>query len=110
MLLVAKPSFSLVVVEGCRKSLKRMHKLMLRRIDWEAQPLGAGPGAGPGAEGEGGGGEEGAQEEEEEELGDQEPNSCQLVWEVRRAGVLGGRRQVGNRGSWWPASCQEIIG
>lgn len=34
--LISSP-FSLVVVEGCSKSIRRYKKLMLRRIKWNAQ-------------------------------------------------------------------------
>ena len=77
MLLLPPPCFSLVVVEGCTKSLKRMHKLMLRRIQW-AQPPDLGPG------------EDAAEEEEEDKL----PNRCDLVWEVRGTGWVVGWKRV----------------
>jgi hypothetical protein len=78
-MLLCPGNFNIVVVEGCPKSLKRYHKLMLRRIDWNATPAPQ-----PGEDEEdvadvvsAGGGEDG------------KPfNSCHLVWEVRRARML----------------------
>jgi U4/U6 small nuclear ribonucleoprotein PRP3 len=74
IMLLCPGNFNLVVVEGCPKSLKRYHKLMLRRIDWNATPL---PQHG----------------DEEEDVADvaadfasgeaKPPNTCYLVWEVR---------------------------
>ncbi|GBF89299.1 hypothetical protein Rsub_02176 [Raphidocelis subcapitata] len=89
------PEFSVVVVEGCAKSLKRYHKLMLRRIDWTQKPEprggaaaggdeedededkeeGGGGGGGGGVGGGGGGGGGGAGG------GGRGPNACHLVWE-----------------------------
>lgn len=72
-MLLCPGTFNLVVVEGCPKSLKRYHKLMVRRIDWKATPLPQ-----PG--------------DDEDEVADvtagdgeaeKAPNSCHLVWEVR---------------------------
>eukprot|EP00898_Chlorokybus_atmophyticus_P005252 jgi/Chlat1/5728/Chrsp38S05566 len=55
-------SFTLVVVEGVAKSLKRYSNLMLRRIDWTATA-------------------EGAEEEEDEEAArKRRSNRCRLVW------------------------------
>lgn len=73
-MLVCPSAFSLVVVEGVPKALKRYHKLMLRRIDWTEAPTAPG-----GQQGEG-------EAEEEDEGGppaDKPANSCHLVWEVR---------------------------
>jgi U4/U6 small nuclear ribonucleoprotein PRP3 len=72
-MLVCPSAFSLVVVEGVPKALKRYHKLMLRRINWAEAPAAAADGAG---------------EDEEEEGGaaDKQANSCHLVWEVRVGG------------------------
>lgn len=55
-------AFSLVVVEGTAKTLRRYEKLMLRRIDWNAVQ---------------------DEEEEEEEEGKEarQPNYCRLVWQ-----------------------------
>jgi U4/U6 small nuclear ribonucleoprotein PRP3 len=66
-------TFNLVVVEGCPKSLKRYHKLMLRRIDWNATPLPQ-----PGDD------DEDAPDRDVAGVGadDKPPNSCHLVWEV----------------------------
>jgi U4/U6 small nuclear ribonucleoprotein PRP3 len=66
-------TFNLVVVEGCPKSLKRYHKLMLRRIDWNATPL---PQPGKDDEDADDGDVVGAGAE------DKAPNNCHLVWEV----------------------------
>mmetsp|Transcript_17296 Transcript_17296/g.35324 ORF Transcript_17296/g.35324 Transcript_17296/m.35324 type:complete len:342 (+) Transcript_17296:2-1027(+) len=52
-------SFSLVVVEGCSKSIVRYKKLMLRRIQWDAWIAGEEPPPGAGVEG----------------------NACALLWE-----------------------------
>jgi U4/U6 small nuclear ribonucleoprotein PRP3 len=73
-MLVCPSAFSLVVVEGVPKALKRYHKLMLRRINWTEAPTA------PGGEGE----EEQAEEEEGGPPADKPANSCHLVWEVRR--------------------------
>ena len=93
--MVSCPDFSVVVVEGCAKSLKRYHKLMLRRIDWSQRPeprAGAaaggalgGAGGGEGMDEDGGGGGGGEEEEEDEEGGGgaaaARENACHLVWE-----------------------------
>jgi U4/U6 small nuclear ribonucleoprotein PRP3 len=50
-------SFSLVVIEGCSKSVKRYKKLMLKRIQWDAWIAG------------------------EEAPEDIEGNFCKLLWE-----------------------------
>lgn len=68
-------AFSLVVVEGVPKALKRYHKLMLRRIKW-AEDTAA---AQEEAEEEGGGGDDAAAGDG---AGDKPANSCHLVWEV----------------------------
>lgn len=73
-MLVCPGSFSLVVVEGCPKSIKRYHKLMLRRIDWNATPLPQ-----PGEDEE----QEDAAPAGDGEAGGKPPNSCHLVWQVR---------------------------
>ncbi|KAF6262765.1 pre-mRNA processing factor 3-domain-containing protein [Scenedesmus sp. NREL 46B-D3] len=72
IMLLCPGTFNLVVVEGCPKSLKRYHKLMLRRIDWNATPLPQ-----PGDE------EEDAADALEVEACTEikPPNSCHLVWE-----------------------------
>lgn len=69
IMLVCPGSFSLVVVEGCPKSMKRYHKLMLRRIDWNARPLPVGDDADE-------------DQEADEQLDDKPPNKCNLVWQV----------------------------
>ncbi|XP_021722299.1 protein RDM16-like isoform X1 [Chenopodium quinoa] len=58
---VISEGFSVVVVEGGSKSIKRYGKLMLRRIDWAAK----------------------LENEDEEEDDDEEkpPNKCVLVWQ-----------------------------
>lgn len=70
VMLVCPSPFSLVVVEGCPKSMKRYHKLMLRRIDWNAKPLDA---EGDGLEDEG---------DEDNEQQSKTINTCHLVWQV----------------------------
>jgi hypothetical protein len=77
ILLVCPGTFNLVVVEGCPKSLKRYHKLMLRRIDWNATPL---PQPGEDDEDAVDGAVAGVGAE------DKPPNSCHLVWEVSLIG------------------------
>jgi hypothetical protein len=74
-MLVCPSAFSLVVVEGVPKALKRYHKLMLRRINWAEAPPAAG---------------DAEMEEEEEEGGaaDKQANSCHLVWEVSDGGCF----------------------
>jgi U4/U6 small nuclear ribonucleoprotein PRP3 len=74
IMLVCPAAFSLVVVEGGPKSIKRYQKLMLRRIDWSATPSAAGL----------------QDEDQEAEDGTGEAdnagkpmNSCHLVWQVR---------------------------
>eukprot|EP00882_Tetradesmus_deserticola_P023063 GHRQ01025094.1.p2 GENE.GHRQ01025094.1~~GHRQ01025094.1.p2 ORF type:complete len:166 (+),score=42.04 GHRQ01025094.1:1068-1565(+) len=70
IMLLCPGTFNLVVVEGCPKSLKRYHKLMLRRIDWNATPLPQ-----PGEE------EDDAADAAEAVAEDKPNNSCHLVWE-----------------------------
>lgn len=65
LLLTEPGGFSLVVVEGSAKTLRRYEKLMLRRIDWNA------------------GREEEEEEEAEEGKPPKPPNYCHLVWQVR---------------------------
>lgn len=72
--------FALVIVEGCRKSIKRYHKLLLRRIDWNARGDDLAVTA-PGAD----------EDDEGADVADKPPNSCYLVWEVRTRGVVGFR-------------------
>ncbi|KAL4423323.1 hypothetical protein ABPG77_006118 [Micractinium sp. CCAP 211/92] len=55
-------SFSLVIVEGSTKTLRRYEKLMLRRIDWQA-------------------GREEEEEEDAEGKPPKPPNYCKLVWQ-----------------------------
>eukprot|EP00877_Chromochloris_zofingiensis_P011346 jgi/Chrzof1/6465/Cz18g12030.t1 len=62
--------FALVIVEGCRKSIKRYHKLLLRRIDWNARGDDLAVTA-PGAD----------EDDEGADVADKPPNSCYLVWE-----------------------------
>eukprot|EP00775_Hariotina_reticulata_P001133 gene1133-1471_t len=76
IMLVCPAAFSLVVVEGGPKSIKRYQKLMLRRIDWLATSSAAGL-----AE-EDHEAEEGAAEAD---VSDKPLNSCHLVWQ----GVVG---------------------
>eukprot|EP00878_Enallax_costatus_P034531 GHUV01038293.1.p1 GENE.GHUV01038293.1~~GHUV01038293.1.p1 ORF type:complete len:441 (+),score=148.01 GHUV01038293.1:147-1469(+) len=76
VMLVCPATFSLVVVEGCPKSMKRYHKLMLRRIDWNAKPLGVA---------------DDNHEDENDEADDQDGkpvNRCHLVWQVSVAVCL----------------------
>jgi len=73
-MLVCPSSFSLVVVEGVPKALKRYHKLMLRRINWAEAPAAAAAAAAAGGEEEA--------EDEETDAADKPANSCHLVWEV----------------------------
>jgi hypothetical protein len=92
---VCPAAFSLVLVEGCPKALKRYHKLMLRRIDWAAPPL---PAEGDGDEGGGG-----MDDDDEAAAGsDAPPNSCHLVWEVSVLTGTAGRGGVhaGTRAPW----------
>lgn len=56
-LLMEEEAFSMVIVEGMSKALKRYMKLMLRRIDWNE-----------------------GKDDDEEDAG--EPNKCVLVWQV----------------------------
>lgn len=79
MMVVCPGSFSVVVVEGCPKSMKRYHKLMLRRIDWNEKLL---PTAGDDDA-------DAADEEQDEEQQGKPPNSCHLVWQVGRQGGAG---------------------
>jgi hypothetical protein len=72
IMLVCPSAFSLVVVEGVPKALKRYHKLMLRRIDWTDTPTLPGQQE-----------QEDEEEEEERPRPDKPANSCHLVWEVR---------------------------
>lgn len=72
-MLVCPAAFSLVLVEGVPKALRRYHKLMLRRIDWNDAP------PPPAADADAAAAEPGSEGE-----GDTPPNSCHLVWEVRR--------------------------
>ncbi|XP_021850034.2 protein RDM16 isoform X2 [Spinacia oleracea] len=58
---VISEGFSVVVVEGGSKSIKRYGKLMLRRINWLAKVLN----------------EDGEEDEDEEKP----PNKCSLVWQ-----------------------------
>jgi len=67
--------FSLVVVEGCPKAMKRYAKLMLRRIDWTAAPLPLATDMDQETHRDGDNGE----------APDRPPNSCHLVWEVSTA-------------------------
>ncbi|KAL3521009.1 hypothetical protein ACH5RR_019158 [Cinchona calisaya] len=60
---VISDGISVVVVEGCPKSIKRYGKLMLRRIDWAAAAV----------KNEG--------EDEDEDIGDAPVNKCMLVWQ-----------------------------
>ncbi|XP_071930088.1 protein RDM16-like isoform X1 [Coffea arabica] len=59
---VISDGISVVVVEGCPKSIKRYGKLMLRRIDWAAAVKNEG-------------------EDEDEDDGDTPANKCMLVWQ-----------------------------
>ncbi|KAJ2783075.1 U4/U5/U6 small nuclear ribonucleoprotein prp3 [Coemansia javaensis] len=67
---IATPQMGLVVVEGSAKNVKAYKKLMLRRIDWTAQP---GGGAGAAAEGE--------EQEEASAAADYAGNECHLIWQ-----------------------------
>ena len=55
--ITVEDGFSLVVVEGSSKGIKRYGKLMLRRIDWNPQ-------------------------RDDEDMEERPPNSCHLVWQV----------------------------
>lgn len=57
MAIIVPGSFSVVVVEGGPKTLRRYEKLMLHRIKWNVE-----------------------EEEEEDEFANHGENSCQLVW------------------------------
>ncbi|KAH8920737.1 PRP3-domain-containing protein [Atractiella rhizophila] len=76
--------FSLVVVEGGAKGLRKYKRLMLERIEWteEAVPR-AGDGEDEGEDGEGGGGgrEKNANEEGLEVPDSLADNTCEMVWE-----------------------------
>jgi hypothetical protein len=83
IMLVCPSAFSLVVVEGVPKALKRYHKLMLRRIDWTDTPTLPGQQE-----------QEDEEEEEERPRPDKPANSCHLVWEVRLVQGYGGHQHL----------------
>jgi hypothetical protein len=79
--LACEEGYSIVLVEGVSKALKRYSKLMLRRIDWD-----------DGRDDE----EEAAAEEGRQP---REPNQCVLVWQVRLCRYRGVRERERESGA-----------
>jgi U4/U6 small nuclear ribonucleoprotein PRP3 len=59
---VTSPSFSLIVVEGGPKAIRKYKKLMMRRVNWNIKP-------------------EGQEDDDDEDDPKAGPNNCHIVWE-----------------------------